>query len=108
MDTKALVIDNPANVCLVATNDSADEYYLYVGTELGTTTVVEFGPCLPDTSVLMTRFSLSYAQFEYKDKKVDKVINNFLGNLARGITSVRITTVNELRELLPDMSKVMI
>ena len=107
-NTKALSIDNPANVCLVATNASADEYYLYVGTELGITTIVEFGPCTPDLQGLGRHVSITYDQFDYSDKRIDMRIDKFLNDTKRQISNVRVTTSNELRELFPDVSKVLI
>jgi len=108
VDTKALVVDNPANVCLAATNDSAEEYYLYVGTELGITTTVEFGPCVSDFGGLYKKFGVSYNKFDYNDRKINKIINAFVGDLGRNVSNVRIVSVNELREVFPDISKVII
>ena len=76
------------NVCLNALNDYGQEWYLMINTELGWTTIKEFGPLLVDTDNIAPYFDYKMFQYEYSDKKIAKVIDKFINNQKRMITQV--------------------
>ena len=83
-------IDIPdiGNTCINAFNDFGLEWYLIIDTHQGWTRIKEFGPLLVDTDSIATYFDYTMYQYEYSDKKINKVIDKFINNNKRMITQV--------------------
>ena len=86
-------IEDIGNVCLRCSNDDALEWYLKIKTELGWCYVTHYGPLRIDSNHLDTAFYFSFQPFEYSEKKLYKIINDFLNNPKRTITVVEIIDV---------------
>lgn len=69
---------------------SLKENYLYIRTELGTTTIIQFGPTIIDEDLVLDRFTLNIESFQYNEKRIVKTIDKFFKSL------YNITEVNEL------------
>lgn len=82
----SIEIGDVGNCALNVLNDNAEEWYLAVATEMGWTTVIQFGPLIADIDDLPNSFYFSRNKFEYSEKGLVKTIYNFLNDNKRGIT----------------------
>lgn len=64
-------IENIGNVCIEAINETDGLfYYLLIKTSLGTTSIFEYGPVIPDIDKLFDNYSVSFNREQYNEKKV--------------------------------------
>ena len=76
--TSEIEVENPAQCCIL-TQDVIGQYYLLcIQTVLGQTKVVEYGPFIPNTTMIPPYINLTYKEFECKMAKIDKLISKFL------------------------------
>lgn len=101
-------IDNIGDTCLLSNDDAGTEWYLYIHTSLGWTTVFEYGPCYPDLEQLPVAVACSYQRFEFSEKRISKLIDNFLNNPCRRISQAREVTVDEIKPYIRDLREVLV
>ena len=90
-------IDDIGNVALQMSNDRGEFWYLVIKTELGWTEIFEFGPVVPDIEQLPKSCALSYNRIEYKQGKIEDIIDKSINNGYRGITQVCEITKEEAK-----------
>ena len=73
-------IDDIGNVCLEAVDDAFQTYYLVIRTSLGTTTIVEYGPLVPDVGLLPKTTDIRFKRMGYKADAISNIINKFLAH----------------------------
>ena len=73
-------IDDIGNVCIEAVDDAFQNYYLIIRTSLGVTTVVEYGPLVPDIELLPKTTKIEFKRFGFKEEAISKIISKFLSN----------------------------
>ena len=95
-------VDNIGETCLLARNDLGEEWYLMIHTELGWTEVIEYGPAVPDISLLPASVHYSYDRFEFSDFKITRRIENFLNAPKRGITQATIAELEDIEKNIPN------
>ena len=95
-----LDVDNIGDCVLQGNSDVGEEYYLVIKTCLGTTEVIEYGPYVPDLSILPPNYQVKYSRFDYNQGKLEKIIDKFLNDSKKMITQAKITTLEEIREFL--------
>jgi len=72
-------IDDIGNCCLLQRNSLGEESYLYIITEVGSTQVVQYGPIVPDMESLPQNVSYSYQRFDFNERRITKIIQQFVG-----------------------------
>lgn len=82
-------VDDIGNIIISANNDNELEWILYIKTDLGRTTVKEFGPLHPRLPITKFGFDCHVENAEYNERKIGKIIDKFLNNPYREITQVR-------------------
>lgn len=95
-----LEIDNIGDCVIVANNDLSEEYYLIIRTIFGTSEVLEYGPFVPDLSILPPTYRITYQRMDYNFGKLERIIDKFLNDTKRGITQARVTTLDEIKDCL--------
>lgn len=94
----AIDILDIGNVALQMSNDRGEFWYLVIKTELGWTEIFEFGPIVPDIELLPKSCVLSYNRIEYKQSKIEDVIDKSINNGYRGITQVFEINIDEAKD----------
>ena len=103
--TADIEIGNIGNTCIQAFNDVADEYYLYLHTDLGRTTIIEYGPIVADMEELPDFCICNYSVIDYNEKKIDKIIDKFLNNPTRKITQAQEISAEHFKECVKDIKR---
>ena len=98
-----LDVDDIGNCCIQAFNDSGEEFYLVVKTQLGWTEILEYGPIIRDVQELPKSVICNYQRFEYKQDKVAKVIEKFLNEYRRNITQAMVADVSEVKQYMRNL-----
>lgn len=83
-------VEDIGNVCIRVSNDEAVEWYLQIHTSLGWSTVKQFGPVKIDSNVVENYFYFSRQRFEYNEKKLYKVIDEFINGSKKSITCAEV------------------
>ena len=94
----SLDIDDIGNCYLETCNDTGECFYLAIRTSLGFSRVVEYGPYAD--GIRLPSVSAVFNQFEYNEKKLNKIIYLFLNNPGRQITQARELTEEEYRDII--------
>lgn len=92
-------IDIPelGNFALEAINeDDGFYYYLLIKTKLGTSSVVSFGPIIPDIKLLPDNYVASYQKIQFKDVKMKIFVDKWLNDTKKKITTASVITEDEL------------
>ena len=100
----SIEIDDPGNCALRANNDSGEEFYLIVKTELGWTEMLTFGPIIPDISQLPRSSSCNYSRIEYSEYKINSAIQKFLNNPYSKITQVMVVDKEEAKSCIKNLA----
>ena len=90
-----LNIESISNCCIRASNALEYYYYLIIKTLAGKTYFAECGPILKDEKKLPNGFISRLNIFEYSDKKVSALINNFLNDKSKQIEDASIIEIDE-------------
>lgn len=80
----SLTVGDIGNCFLETCNDSGERFFLVIRTSLGITRTAEYGPYAD--GIRCTSVSCVFNQFDYNEKKINKMIYNFLNNPGREIT----------------------
>lgn len=99
----SLEIEDTGNVTIKCFNDIGYVFYLKIETDLGWTTVKQFGPIILDTFKDSYNYSYSYSRKEYNEKNIKKLIDTFLNDSKRFITQAFIITPEEFDSKLKEM-----
>lgn len=84
-------VEDIGNCAIEAHTDLGEFYYLLIRTNLGISTIVTYGPIVPDIDLLPKVVNCRFERIEFKDTKLVAVINKFLTN-----PYYKITSANEL------------
>ena len=64
-------IESVGNVCIEAINENDGLfYYLLIKTSLGTSSIFEYGPVVPDIDKLYDIYNISFIRQSYNEKKL--------------------------------------
>ena len=86
MATGELQLNDPANCCIQACNDSGEFYYLLIESTLGWTKFLEYGPAMPDFNELPKSVVCVFNRITFDEKKIEKKIREFLNSPIKKIT----------------------
>ena len=96
-----LDVEDIGNCYIETCNDVGEAFYLAIRTCLGISRVTEYGPYAD--GIRLTNVSSVYQQFEYNEKKLSKIIYNFLNNPGRNITQARELDEDEYKEIVKNL-----
>lgn len=104
--TNFIDIDNIGNFALEAINeDDGFYYYLLTKTTLGTSTIIHYGPVIPDINRLPDNYSINFERVKFNDKKIVMWINKWLNDKFRHITSAYIIDENQFKDNYKDVKE---
>ena len=81
-------IDDTGNCILQVFNDDGREWILSIETKLGWSKIKTFGPFTIDSNQMDNNFYYSVNEFEYKEKKIYHIIDEFINNPKKQITQI--------------------
>ena len=91
-------VDDIGNVAISGNNDQELEYILIIETDLGRTSIKEFGPLHPRIEITKYGFNFNIETKDYNERYINKRINSFLNAPFREITQVRELDSYEVKE----------
>lgn len=85
-----LDLDSVGNVCIEAMDEGSGFcYYLLIKTSLGTASIFQYGPVVPDMDNLPDEYQTSYSRQNYNDRKLLIFIDRWLNDRNKKITTAR-------------------
>lgn len=100
----SIEVEDLGNVCLRASNDNADEWLMSIKTSLGWSEVKQFGPLKIDSEGFGFYFNFSFQKFEYSEKRLYKLIDDFINNPKKSITIAEIISEEDFDSKLMEVS----
>ena len=91
------------NTALRCHGAKLDFYYIILKTVMGKTSILKFGPVMPDIDVLFNDFTVSYKKIDYKENAIEKEVDKFINDYKKGITLVEEVTEYEAWLDFPDV-----
>lgn len=86
----SIEVESVGNCILQTINDEADCWVLFISTDLGFSTIIQAGPMNLDFDKPNLNCYISKNSFEYNEKKLYKIINDFINHPKHNITCVEI------------------
>jgi len=81
-------VDDISNFTLNLLNDSGQEWYIDVDTELGNTRIRKFGPLMVDSDKLLFEFKYEYNELQFVEQKIINIVDRFINNEKSSITQI--------------------
>lgn len=94
-------VDRMGQCSVVAYNDIGEAYYLDIRTELGWSKVTEFGP-ISESGDSPTAKRLIHYEIGYDEKRLYKIIRDFINNSNRVITQAEVIDRDDVHAQLID------
>ena len=91
------------NTALRCQGAKLDFYYIILKTVMGKTSILKFGPVMPDIDVLFNDFTVSYKKIDYKENIIEKEVTKFINDYKKEITLVEEITEYEAWQDFPDI-----
>ena len=91
-----LDIEDIGECCVRGRNDFGEEFYLVVHSEMGFTTIYEYGTATPDIEMLPDNVTIKCERFPYNQNKIINRIDKFLNDSKRFITQADTPYVGEV------------
>jgi hypothetical protein len=109
MPTNAIDLEDLGNFYLQAVDeDKGLYYYIMCRTSLGTSTIMQYGPVVPDIELLPSSYQCKLERIKYDINKMIKYINNWINDFKKHITSACIidkeTFENNFKNLIDYMN----
>ena len=89
------------NTALRCHGSKLDFYYIILKTVMGKTSILKFGPVMPDIDILFNDFSVSYKKIDYKETDISKEVDKFINDFRKEITLVEEITEYEAWQDFP-------
>lgn len=97
-------VESVGNVCIEAINENDGLfYYLLIKTSLGTSSIFEYGPVVPDIDKLYDIYNISFTRQPYNDKKLLLFISKWLNDRMKKITCASVIDENKFLDNYKDM-----
>ena len=97
-------IDSVGNVCIEAVNENDGlYYYLLIKTSMGTTSIFEYGPIIPDIDKLFDTYIISFNRLSYNEKKLNMFLNKWLNDRTKKITAAYVIDENKFLDNYKDI-----
>ena len=91
------------NTALRCHGSKLDFYYIILKTVMGKTSILKFGPVMPDIDILFNDFTVSYKKIDYKENLIEKEVDKFINDYKKEITLVEEITEYEAWQDFPDI-----
>lgn len=86
-----LEIESVGNVCIEGIDmDDGLYYYLLIKTSMGTSSIFQYGPIVPDMKKSYNYYNVSYSKEQFNEKKLGMFISKWLNDRFRKISSARV------------------
>lgn len=106
--TNSIEIPEIGNFCLEAINeDDGLYYYLLVKTSLGTSSIMHYGPVVPDVNLIPSGYSTNFERQKFNDKKINLWISKWLNDKNKKITAAYIIDETKIFDNFRDLSSYM-
>jgi hypothetical protein len=76
--SKELDIDEIGQVALEANDSDSMFYYLVIRTSLGQSSILEYGPIVPDIAILPDITEIKFQRVDFNELKIKQIIKRFL------------------------------
>lgn len=93
------------NTALRCIGNKLDEYYIILKTVMGKTSIIKFGPIMPDVEVLFNDFSVSYKKIDYKENLINNEVTKFINDYKKEIVKVEEITEYEAWKDFPPVQQ---
>ena len=93
------------NAALRCHGSKLDFYYIILKTVMGKTSIIKFGPVMPDIEVLFNDFSVSYKKIDYKENLIEKEVDKFINDYKKEITLIEEITEYEAWQDFPNIQQ---
>ena len=93
------------NTALKCSDRYMNNYYMIIKTVMGKTSILKFGPIVPDLDVLMPDFFVEYKKFDYKETAISKEINKFINDFKKAIENAEEITTYEVWQDFPNIQQ---
>lgn len=98
-------IESVGNVCIEAINeDDGLYYYLLIKTSLGTTSIFEYGPVIPDIDKLFDSYVVSFDRMSYNEKKLSLFLRKWLNDRKKNITAAYVIDESKFLDNYKDIT----
>ena len=101
--TKALDIVDPGNCAIRCVDKEGLEYYVVVKTILGNTSVLKFGPVIPDIGTLEPNFKVEFFAIDFDEDKIESDVGKFVNDGRRKIVDLVTIEPEEALAVFPDI-----
>jgi hypothetical protein len=91
------------NTALRCRGKKLDFYYIILKTVMGKTSILKFGPVMPDIDILFNDFTVSYKKIDYKENLIEKEVDKFINDYKKEITLVEEVTEYEAWQDFPNI-----
>ena len=78
------------------------DYYMIISTVMGKTTIIKWGPMIPDIVELPNGYSLDIKTFQYKETTIERELTMFINGPERGIYEAVEITREEALQAIPN------
>ena len=102
---ESIDVVDAGNTALRCVSKNLDNYYVITKTTFGKTSIIKFGPVLPELDSLLNDFSVSYKRVDYKETVIYKEIDKFINDFKKEITSVEEVTEYEAWNDFPEIQR---
>lgn len=105
--TGQLHIEDIGNCALLCHNDSYKSYVLIIFTNRGQTKVIEFGPFLTDYVDDTLDCTCKYYTFEFKQTKIENIIDRFINDNKKLITQVEEISIEDALNYVTNLKEML-
>ncbi len=109
----SLVIDDAGNCAIYCFGSFRDgkisfpgEYYLLTNTVMGKTTIIKWGPLMPDQTFLPNTFKLEVKVINYKEPAIEREITSFINDGFKGVEQATVISIEEAMEKIPGVENI--
>ena len=102
---ESIDVTDIGNTALRCHGSKLDFYYIILKTVMGKTSIIKFGPVMPDIEVLFNDFSVSYKKIDYKENLIEKEVDKFINDYKKEITLIEEITEYEAWQDFPNIQQ---
>ena len=90
-----LELESVGNVCIEGINmDDGLHYYLLIRTSMGTSSIFQYGPIVPDMGKSYNYYNVSYNREQFNERKLGMFISKWINDKFKRISSARVIDEN--------------
>ena len=101
--TQSIDVVDIGNMAISCTNKENASWYLITKTIMGKTSILTFGPIVPDLPILLDGFKVEYEKIDYKEPKICSKVDKFINDNKKEVETIEEITEYEAFELFPEI-----